>query len=211
LKIEEAFDGFNTSKINQGYLKSYENNFEKYRDKVKVFCELGVSHGASLIAWKNYFPNAQIVGIDNDAETCRPELIDGRGFPKFARKYLGDKSEDISIEIGDATDIDFLNTTAEKYGGFDIVLDDCSHLGIQMQTSFEVLWNHTRFVYAVEDLQTQMNVKYVQDGNFIDYMNTLVNGEVTDIKNKTTFMSNKKTISQIDIENYIVFIHKEIL
>jgi len=208
MKIEKAFKGFNTPKIKAGYLKPYENNFEKYRNKVKMFCELGVSHGASLIAWKKYFPNAHIVGIDNDIKTCRPELIDGHGFPNFAKKYLGDKSKDISIEIGDAMDKDFLKITAEKYGGFDIILDDCSHLGIQMQTSFEVLWKYTKFVYAIEDLQTQLYSKYIKDGNFIDYMKTLVVGEIVSVQDKKTFTSTKKTISQIDIENYIVFIHK---
>ena len=205
MNIEEAFRGFNTPKVTAGYLKPYENNFERYRDKVKTFCELGVSHGASLIAWKKYFPEAQIVGIDNDAATVRPDT----GFPNFAHKYLGDQADDISIEIGDALDVEFLKSTAEKYGGFDIVLDDCSHLGIQMKTSFEVLWNYTRFVYGIEDLQTQFNPKYIESLNFIDYIETLVNGDITDIKNKTTFTSNEKTISQINIENYIVFIHKE--
>ena len=208
--IEEAFKGFNTPKISQGYLKPYGNNFDEYRTKVKMFCELGVSQGASLIAWKKYFPNAHIVGIDNDVGTCRPELVNGKGFPNFARKYLGDKAKDISIEIGNAMDKDFLNSIADKYGGFDIILDDCSHLGIQMQISFEVLWKHTRLIYAVEDLQTQFNEKYIKNGSFIDYIQTLVEERIDreDIENKTEFTSNRKTISHIGFENYIVFMQR---
>ncbi len=208
-KIYEAFNQFNTLKKSQGYLKPYENHFEKYREQIKNFCELGVSQGASLIAWKKYFLNAHIVGIDIDAATCRPELVDGRGFPNFSRKYLGDKSKDISIEIGNAMDKDFLKSVAEKHGDFDIILDDCSHLGIQMQTSFEVLWKHVKIMYVVEDLQTQLNPNYIQDGNFIDYLQTLVNEKISNIKDRSVFTSSKKTISQISIENYIAFIYKE--
>jgi hypothetical protein len=203
-KINDAFNQFNTPKISQGNLKPYENHFEKYRKQVKMFCELGVSHGASLIAWKKYFSDSFILGIDNDSKTCK-------GFENFSRKYLGDKSKEISIEIGDAMDKDFLNTIGEKYGDFDIILDDCSHLGIQMITSFEVLWKHAKLMYVIEDLQTQFNPDYIKDGNCIDYLQTLVNGKINqqDITNSATFKSNKKTISHISFENHIAFIYKE--
>lgn len=208
VNINDIFKGFNTPKANLGYMIPYENRFEKYREQVKVFCELGVSHGASLIAWKKYFPNAKIVGIDHDEITTY-------GFEDFARKHLEDKEiEDISFEFGDAMDRVFLESVAKKYGGFDIVLDDCSHKGIQMQISFEVLWKYTKYLYAVEDLQTQFNGNpvYIEDGNFIDYVQTLVKeGGITrsDVENKTTFTSKKEGISHIGFENYIVFMEKE--
>ena len=168
-KIETAFEGLEdkesdytsgtgkivTPKPRHGYLKTYENNFNAAidREKVTSFCELGISRGASLIAWKRYFPNAKIIGIDNREKTLYP--LKGPSFYEVSEKFLGDQSKDISIEIGDAFDKDFLKSVAKKHGGFDIVLDDCSHIGKQMRLSFEALWQHTRFLYTIEDLHTQ--------------------------------------------------------
>ena len=206
MKIEKAFEGRNTPKIDQGYLKIYKNNFEEYRSEVRSFCELGVAHGASLVAWKKYFPNAKIIGIDNNPDAC----LD---FSEFFQNLLGNKAKDVSVEIGDAMDKEFLKAVAAKHGGFDIVLDDCSHRGIQMQTSFEALWEHTRLMYVIEDLQTQFsgNIRYTKDGNFIEYMQTLVKERIfqSDIENKTVFTSNKKNIPHISSENYMVFMQKE--
>ena len=232
MKMVEAFQGldlkpgeriqmkiFTPKASDHGYLKSYENHFKTYRNHVKTFCELGVSRGASLIAWKRYFPNAHIVGIDNDAATSNIEnLVD------FAHGLIGEDSKDISIEIGDALDKEFLKSIAEKYGGFDIVLDDCSHIGIQMQRSFEALWEYTRFLYVVEDLQTQFaegrkrhglnfskDRKYNEDGNFItDCLQNLVTEEILpiNIKDKMQFSSTRDDISDIITENFIAFIYK---
>lgn len=235
MKIEEAFKGLGkkgenpyskiiTPKALHGYLESYEYHFNAVidRKKVKTFCELGVSRGASLIAWKRYFPNAKIIGIDSDPNALKPKM--GLPFEEVAEKLLGDEFDDISIEIGDAMDKEFLESVAKKHGGFDIVLDDCSHLGIQMAISFDVLCKHTRFLYVIEDLQTQFapgvakgilnfskSRRYNRDGNFItDYLQTFVKEMILpiNIKDKTEFSSTRKDISKIITEHFIAFIYK---
>jgi len=241
MKIQDAFKGLGckkdetgqpvyvltkivTPKAHHGYLESYQNHFNAAVDRksVKTFCELGISRGASLIAWKRYFPNAHIIGIDNDINALKPNM--GPSFYEAAKKVLGDEFDDISIEIGDAMDKEFLESVAKKHGGFDIVLDDCSHLGIQMEISFNVLWKHTRFLYVIEDLQTQFadgvakgnfqfskSRKYNKDGNFItDCLQTFVKEMILpiNIKDKTEFSSTRKDMSQIITENFIAFIYK---
>ncbi len=46
------------------YLQEYERILEGLRDKEARILELGVSSGASLLLWRDYLPNATIVGID---------------------------------------------------------------------------------------------------------------------------------------------------
>lgn len=237
MKIQDAFEGLGTKGENpyskiitpkalHGYLESYEYHFNAVidRKKVKTFLELGVSRGASLIAWKRFFPNAKIIGVDSDPNALKPKM--GLPFEEVAEKLLGDDFKDISIEIGDAMDKEFLESVAKKHGGFDIVLDDCSHLGIQMAISFDILWKHTRFLYVVEDLQTQFahgvakghlnfskSRRYNRDGNFItDCLQDLVTKEILpiNIKDKTTFSNTRrKDISQIVTEHFIAFIYKK--
>lgn len=200
----------NTPKMNQGYSQPYEKNIGIYKDKIKVFCELGISHGASLIAWKKWLPNAIIVGIDKDKETFGNTFYEG-----FGRKHLGDKCEDIKVHFGDAFDAGFLKSVAEEYGEFDVVLDDCSHIGKQMKIAFETLWDYTKYVYAIEDLQTQFNGNpiYTEGGNFMDYFGTLIKDnrplDRDSMLNKNTFSPKSDEISRINSHNYTLFFHRK--
>ena len=49
---------------NISYLDIYERYFNKIKNDVKVFVEIGIFNGKSLKMWKEYFPNAIIYGID---------------------------------------------------------------------------------------------------------------------------------------------------
>jgi hypothetical protein len=216
-----VFKQLDTPKNRLGYLLAYENNFEQYRNKVKVFCELGVNAGQSLIGWSRYFPTATIIGVDLPSMKVAKTFANG-GIVSPAHQKINKR---IKVHFGDAMDKIWLKELSDKYGGFDIVLDDCSHLGIQMKTSFEALWESTKFVYAVEDLDTQVGNKhgnrYIQKINFItDYIQTLITHKVdeekitqivdTDVSGKSKWESNDDTISRINFQKNVIFIHKQI-
>ena len=63
------------------------------------------------------------------------------------------KNNNIFIEIGDATNIDFIKSITEKYGTFDIILDDGSHINKDVIKSFELLFPllNDDGLYIVED------------------------------------------------------------
>jgi hypothetical protein len=212
MNIQESFKGLDTPKGRLGYIKPYKNNFEMYKDKVKVFCELGVNAGQSLIGWGRYFPDAIIVGIDLPTNrNCRKFASGNKIHP--SHKAIHDQ---IKIEWGDAMNQDWLKEVAAKYGGFDIVLDDCSHEGIQMQTSFEALWESTKYCYAVEDLETQFGKhgpSFTEKGNFITgHMQSIIKkGKITekDVRVSSKWESPDPTIRKIKFEHNVVFIHKE--
>jgi hypothetical protein len=48
------------------YTEFYYNEFKDRRESVLKVVELGVGEGASLRMWREFFPNAHILGGDND-------------------------------------------------------------------------------------------------------------------------------------------------
>lgn len=121
----------------RGYTEGYSFHFGKIKDKVTKVLEIGILDGESLRLWADYFPNATIVGVDIAPKSC--SFDEGR----------------ILLEIGDATDPMFIASLISKYGNFDIVLDDGSHLASHMRKSFELLYPVTNFIYCIEDLVVQ--------------------------------------------------------
>lgn len=123
------------------YFDIYERYFEKYVDKPILMIEIGVDNGGSIDMWKKYFgDNSTIVGID-----IRPEC-----------KQFEDIENKVFVEIGDQSDINFLNSIIEKYGNPDIILDDGSHIMNHLIKTFEFLYYKMKSdgTYLVEDLHT---------------------------------------------------------
>lgn len=120
------------------YLKKYEKYLTFNRDKKIKILEIGVLEGESLCMWKNYFNNSEIVGIDINP---------------YCKKFEG---EHVKVEIGSQFDGDFLKTIGEKYGPFDMILDDGSHMNEHVIYSFKNLFKYVKSngVYIVEDSTT---------------------------------------------------------
>ena len=95
--------GTDKSSLNHCYLSFYELLFEKWRFKPIRILEIGVQFGNSIRTWKEYFPNAEVVGIDSvDNGVQLPGIL-------IANAYEPDAQERI-------------------LGNFDIIIDDGSHL-----------------------------------------------------------------------------------
>jgi len=56
--------GTDKSSGSHAYLDWYETFFQPIRYKSFTFVEIGVGSGASIRTWRDYFPNALIVGMD---------------------------------------------------------------------------------------------------------------------------------------------------
>jgi hypothetical protein len=122
-----------------GFTAVYEPLFTPFRDTPITLLEIGVKTGASLHMWEDYFPVAQIVGIDNKPEAITHPL-----------------SDRVSVMVGDQADRDFLLSVAANHGPFGIVIDDGGHEPDQQLTSLLTLWPHVSpgGIYAVEDIHT---------------------------------------------------------
>lgn len=105
MKISEVLSKYETDKIwHHRYGDAYDQLFSRYdRNAPLNILEVGTQKGGSLLAWKEYFPNANVYGID---------IVDG-----VLEKY---RLDTVTRLIGDIKD---LRTEIR----FDIVIDDGSH------------------------------------------------------------------------------------
>jgi hypothetical protein len=126
------------------YTQHYQRYFEPMKRRRLNVLEIGVggygddAAGAeSLRMWKAFFSKSRIVGIDFEDKT----------------RFREDR---IDIRICDQTDAAALTRICDEYGGFDIIIDDGSHLNEHVIKSFQVLFPRLRpnGIYAVEDVQT---------------------------------------------------------
>jgi Methyltransferase domain len=126
------------------YTPHYDHYFRSLRHRRLNVLEIGVggyehSHtgGESLHMWKAYFQKSRIVGIDLYDKTCLSE-------------------HRIDVRQCDQTDKERLVSLSQEYGGFDIIVDDGSHLNEHVIQTFEILFPLLRpnGIYVVEDMQT---------------------------------------------------------
>jgi len=129
---------YDTDKISNQYLHWYDPIFEPWLDKPIILLELGVYRGGSLLLWHDYFPSNTIVGIDVHI----PEEFQA--------------TDRIHLFQGSQTDTSFLSRAAEQVApeGFDIIIDDASHVGENTRIAFWHLFdNHLKpgGLYVIED------------------------------------------------------------
>lgn len=145
------------------YLGIYNRELRHLQGKDINFLEIGIFRGGSIPMWKGFFgPGSTLVFADIDPDcTAHAE-------------------PDTHIEIGDQSDPEFLAHLADKYGPFNVVLDDGGHMMHQQTTSFEHLWPHlkVRGRYLVEDTHTSywpgFGGGYKEENSFIEYSKRIV-------------------------------------
>lgn len=155
-------NGTDKSSMIHDYLNKYEKYFPfKRTDEIKIL-EIGVLGGQSVKTWKTYFTNSQITSIDINPD---------------CKKY---EENGISIEIGNQTDESFLDYIAKKYGPFDIILDDGSHINSHVIKSFKFLFQHlkSKGIYVVEDACTSYWSDYGgglrKENSSIEFFKTII-------------------------------------
>ncbi|MEN9913142.1 MAG: hypothetical protein RLY66_550 [Candidatus Parcubacteria bacterium] len=107
VRISNILAKYNTDKVfGHCYGGTYNHIFEKFDRNAKLnILEIGVQKGGSIMAWAEYFPNAQVYGID---------IVDVRK-PEYR------STDRITFILGDAKEV---NLDVK----FDIIIDDGSHV-----------------------------------------------------------------------------------
>lgn len=123
------------------YTPVYKSYFEPYRNDNFVFLELGLGdktslnrEGEDLLAFQEYFPNAWIVGIDNDVNKLYSD--------KRIRTYCCDQTDEVKLK-----------EIIKNEGNPFVIIDDCSHLKELTIKSFEILFPLLKSggYYCIED------------------------------------------------------------
>jgi Methyltransferase domain len=120
------------------YTPFYHQLFKDRREQVKWVLEIGISHGCSLRMWRDYFPNAQIVGIDSN-KACL--FADDR-----IQCYAADQYNELELLAA---------VYAVRKPKFDLIVDDGSHEPAHQIFSAQVLLPYLADdgVYVIEDIE----------------------------------------------------------
>jgi hypothetical protein len=129
---------YDTDKIGHHYLEVYDPILAPWVDKEIKLLEVGIHKGGSLQLWRDYFRRGTIVGIDL----------------RLPEKFVpGDR---IQVFEGSQSDERFLSEVSNRTApeGFDIIIDDASHIGeLTRRTFWHLFDDHLKpgGLYAIED------------------------------------------------------------
>jgi len=144
---------FNTDKnYLHNYTPVYDFYFNKMRNSILKFLEIGYYRGESARTWQEYFPNATLHFIDIDPNSFK---LHSHGISKERCKFhLVDQGNEESLK----------KFAEEVKGDFDIIIDDGGHTMKQQILSFKVLFPLLKSggIYVIEDLHTSYWPAYIQ-------------------------------------------------
>lgn len=128
----------------------YDGTFANYKGKSELdILESGVKFGGSLVAWKEYFPQARVTGVD---------------------------PEDVRLKGNKRDDIEFIQMDIKEYKPdrlFDIIIEDGNH------SNHDALWagvNLSKYlkpngILIIEDVQEGFVVPFLLWGKLLgDYV-----------------------------------------
>lgn len=121
------------------YVPLYDQLFAPLRDQPITLLEFGVAWGGSMRTWRDYFPQANIIGVDLFLECATTP------------KALADV--DVHLFQVDQNDPQ-LPELVQQWCPLNIVIDDCSHIPEKTLASFKLMWPLIPVggIYAIEDL-----------------------------------------------------------
>lgn len=137
-----------------GYTLVYELIFGQVRERITDLLEIGLARGGpevpggsaerdvgdipSVRMWREFFPQARIVGVD--ISDCSP--------------FVGDRFDFVRADCGDPAQLERVAGLGRE---FDVIVDDGSHAPYHQQLSFRRLFPLLRPAgfYIIEDLHWQ--------------------------------------------------------
>lgn len=150
-----------TDKLDHGYIPFYSRSLPKNPKKI---LEIGVKEGASIRMWREFFPSAEIWGLDLFEEFPEP-YIEGSRFVK-----------------GSQIDTSLLQKLRAE--NFDVIIDDGSHNSRDQMITFFGLYSETTTHYYIEDLHCCEEEFYRQGLPFKFTAKSVFNNNSTSILSK---------------------------
>jgi hypothetical protein len=181
----------------------YENVYEKYfnpiKNNVKLLCEIGIGGfstdldwlpGNSLKVWRDYFINAEILGLD----IVKHELTD---IERIKLDWLDQSKRDLVIEY------------SEKITDYDIIIDDGSHNVFDQQITLANFFKSLKSggFYVLEDLHSSIEVKIPHKAQLWGWGNP---EHTTPLEFLENFNKTKKIISNVLTKEEINYLENNI-
>jgi hypothetical protein len=127
MSLLELAKKYGTDKVEHGYIPFYERYLP---ESPKRILEIGVKQGASIRMWKDFFPEAEIHGLDLFEEFPVPDI------------------EGVTFHKGNQIDYKILRQLRAL--DFDLIIDDGSHNSRDQMVTFFSLFNGKH--YFIEDI-----------------------------------------------------------
>lgn len=186
-ELLELFKRFNSDK---GFPHTYHPIYSALflnRSSVKNVLEVGIYKGASLRAFKEYFPNANIVGLDIDSSTF---LDEDRVQSLYANQVDSNSFPRVRAVTGEVE--------------YDLIIDDGCHEILETVNTFECIlpWLKIGGWYVIEDIKNKHKLqwKYIARSLPINYEAFLID------MNKDTF-DPESGVGMTD--NTVLVVHKK--
>lgn len=133
------------------YRRVYDNELIGIKESATKVCEIGVrglwadvgwTNGNSLRVWRDYFTNAEILGLD----------IDTSGFDS-----LGER---ITVDFIDQSNKEQVVEYSTRLVDYDLIIDDGSHRMYDQQITFAYFFKSlkSKGIFILEDLHTSPEV-----------------------------------------------------
>lgn len=140
------------------YEAAYEAELSPIREDVKLVCEIGIGgfwnevgwvHGNSLKVWKDYFPNADILGLDI-------KQYEISGLDRIRTDWLDQSKKELVVEY------------AERLKDYDLIVDDGSHNVYDQQITLAYFFKCLKpgGIYIIEDLHSSIEVNDLEKAKF---------------------------------------------
>lgn len=198
MTLDELAILYGTDKSSQhhNYTPLYEKYFEELRENPVHLLELGWGGyeypdvgGESAGMWRDYFPNATITVLDIHEKNNRIKGVN----------FVQGNQESALVAKG----------LLEKYGKFEIIIDDASHISSLTIQSFRNLF-HTLVsggIYVIEDLHSSYDPSYYGGDEADDDPNTFIQTTMSFLKSLTDEVNKDFLIEEYRIGFDIEFIH----
>jgi len=134
--LKEIAESTQTDKLTaHSYIPVYERFLQPMRQEPIRLLEIGVLRGASIHMWLEYFPNAQVVGMDIE--------------PRHVLTH--ERYNQIHCSQSDINRV----PTLFPFDHFDVIIDDGSHFAEDNILTLHMLWPALKpnGLYFIEDLQ----------------------------------------------------------
>jgi precorrin-6B methylase 2 len=143
----------------------YNEEFKKYKNKNISLCEIGIDTGGSIAIWSKYFPDSNIIGIDNNTSRLKDE-------------YKSYNFDNVRYIIDNAYDSDLVKSLPN----FDIIIDDGPHT-FESQKEFIQLYSSKLNPGGVMIIEDVKSIDYIEEFNKIlmpGYTSEFIDLTVTD-------------------------------
>ena len=131
------FTHFNSLKIDHDYVNFYTKELAYLKEKKIDILEIGTAKGDGLASFYYYFPNSNLIGLDNNP---------------FRLRYKSNRIRNIFVDVSSRQILKNLTNHLDQK--FDLIIEDSSHKLIDQILCFVENFKNLKNggIYVVEDL-----------------------------------------------------------